>query len=97
MKVPGNWDNAGLQAMDGSVWFRFEFDIQGLQNHPGSLSLGAIDDQDITWINGVEVGRTNSYSERRVYEVPAGVLKEGKNTIVVNVVDYTGGGGLVKH
>ncbi len=94
MKVPGNWDNAGLQAMDGSVWFRFEFDIQGLQNHLGSLSLGAIDDQDITWINGVEVGRTNSYSERRVYEVPAGVLKEGKNTIVVNVVDYTGGGGL---
>lgn len=94
MKVPGNWDNTALQNMDGSVWFRFEFELSGVDGKPGRLSLGAIDDQDITWINGVEVGRTNSYSERRVYDVLAGVLKEGKNTIVVNVVDYTGGGGL---
>ena len=94
MKVPGNWDNTALQNMDGSVWFRFEFELSGVDGKPARLSLGAIDDQDITWINGVEVGRTNSYSERRVYEVPPGILKGGKNTIVVNVVDYTGGGGL---
>ncbi len=94
MKVPGNWDNAGLQTMDGSVWFRFEFEMAGINGHPGRLSLGAIDDQDITFINGVEVGRTNSYSDRRVYDVPASVLKDGKNIIVVNVVDFTGGGGM---
>lgn len=94
MKVPGNWDNTALRNMDGSVWFRYDFELSGVDGKPARLSLGAIDDQDITWINGVEVGRTNSYSEHRVYDVPAGVLKEGKNTIVVNVVDYTGGGGL---
>lgn len=94
MKVPGNWDSQGLSNMDGSVWFSFDFNIPDAQGKPAKLSLGAIDDKDITWINGTQVGTTNSYSQKRLYEIPAGILKNGKNTIVVNVVDFTGGGGL---
>lgn len=94
MRVPGNWDSTPLSNMDGSVWFIHDFELTGISNQTATLSLGAIDDRDITWINGVEVGRTNSYSEKRVYQIPAGVLRNGKNTIVVNVVDDTQGGGI---
>jgi sialate O-acetylesterase len=35
----------------------------------------------------VKVGATNSYNAHRKYTIPAGVLKEGKNTIAIRVED----------
>ena len=61
----------------------------------GLLELAMIDDSDETFINGVKVGQTiNRYNEKRRYNVPAGVLKEGKNLIAVKVDDTGGGGGI---
>ena len=57
------------------------------------LSLGTIDDDDITWVNGHEVGRTVGYDLKRLYKIPAEVLKE-QNTITIKISDYRGGGGL---
>lgn len=95
MKVPEAWDKNELKSMDGSVWFRYEFDLpQNAAGKSATLSLGAIDDNDITYINGQEVGRTNGYDVLRRYNVAENILKSGKNAIVVNVVDNTGGGGL---
>jgi sialate O-acetylesterase len=94
MKIPGAWENQGLDGLDGSVWFAFDFELAGVDGKSALLSLGAIDDKDITWINGVEVGSTDSYSAKRLYNIPKDILKEGKNTIVINVVDNAGGGGL---
>jgi len=59
-----------------------------------ALGLGAIDDNDVTWVNGVEVGRTNNYSAPRVYDVPARALRAGRNVIAVRVEDTGGGGGI---
>jgi len=42
----------------------------------------------------VKVGATNSYNAHRKYTIPAGVLKEGKNTIAIRVEDTGGGGGI---
>ena len=58
------------------------------------LGLGAIDDNDITWVNGVEVGRTSNYSLPRVYDVPARALHAGRNVVAVRVEDSGGGGGI---
>jgi sialate O-acetylesterase len=58
------------------------------------LSLGTIDDDDITWVNGTEVGRTTGYAEPRVYDVPAAALRPGENVLAVRVADASGGGGL---
>ena len=57
------------------------------------MSLGTIDDDDITWINGHEVGRTIGYDLKRLYKIPAEVLKE-QNTVTIKISDYRGGGGL---
>jgi sialate O-acetylesterase len=45
-------------------------------------------------VNGVEIGRTNNYSAKRVYDVPASALKAGRNVIAVRVEDGGGGGGI---
>jgi hypothetical protein len=63
------------------------------------LSLGAIDDYDEVFINGVSVGQTNdkqgaSYAFKRTYRIPVGVLKAGENRIAVRVLDVFGGGGM---
>ena len=58
------------------------------------LSLGPIDDSDITWVNGVEVGRTNQYAEPRSYHVPMSALHAGRNVLAVRVEDGGGGGGI---
>jgi sialate O-acetylesterase len=53
-----------------------------------------IDDQDETWVNGQKVGHTESYNTKRVYEIPAALLKEGVNKISIRVHDTGGGGGI---
>lgn len=99
MDLPQTWEESGeeeLQSANGVVWFIKELDLNTEQtSQKAILSLGPIDDSDITWINGEKVGETNNlYSQQRKYEVGPGVLKEGRNRIVVRVEDYQGGGGL---
>ena len=59
------------------------------------IDLGKIDDSDNSYVNGTKVGGlTNQWSEPRHYNIPAGVLKAGKNTIAIRVEDTGGGGGV---
>ncbi len=96
MKVPGLWESQGLPGIDGTVWFRREFDLPASVAQKGAtLSLGKIDDSDYTWVNGVKVGETiNKYDESRSYALSPSVLKAGRNVIAVKVVDTGGGGGF---
>jgi sialate O-acetylesterase len=64
------------------------------KNKKLTLYLGEIDDNDITYFNGVEVGRTNGWDMKRTYTIPSNLVKEGKAVITVRVLDNTGGGGM---
>lgn len=93
--VPGAWERNGYAGLDGVVWLRTTFNVTDNANSaPAVLSLGPIDDDDITWINGREVGRTSGYAVPRRYDIPAGVLHAGSNTIAIRVTDYSGDGGV---
>jgi len=95
MTLPTLWEQAGLDGLDGVVWFRRTVDLPaGWAAEDLTLYLGAIDDADSTWVNGVLVGHTNSYNTERVYTVPASALRPGRNVISVRVVDTGGGGGI---
>ncbi len=92
--VPGFWKATAIGDIDGEVWFRKEV---RLGSSPGraKLSLGPIDDSDETWVNGKKVGgMTQAYDKPRVYNLPDGLLKKGKNSIAVKVTDTGGGGGM---
>jgi sialate O-acetylesterase len=97
MKLPGQWEQAGLglEDLDGVVWFRKSIDIPAAEaGQPAVLDVGKIDDADETYVNGVKVGATTDYTAHRQYKIPAGVLKAGRNIIAVRVLDTGGNGGI---
>ena len=95
MKVPGLWEEQNLPELDGVVWFRKIITLTKADiGKAAELSLGMIDDNDVTYVNGVIVGKTNGYNVNRRYKIAGGLLKEGKNVIAVKVEDTGGGGGL---
>ncbi|TAE60600.1 MAG: 9-O-acetylesterase [Bacteroidetes bacterium] len=96
MRLPDAWENAGLANVDGVVWFRKEFTVSAEDAaRGGMLHLGPIDDSDITWVNGKQVGETRAqWNKPREYAIAPGVLKAGKNVIAVRVEDTGGGGGI---
>ncbi len=96
MEIPQLWEQAGIEGLDGIVWFQKEFELgaEDLGNDI-SIHLGPIDDSDITFLNGKQIGETNQkYNEDRIYKVDKSILKKGKNSIVVRVEDTGGGGGI---
>jgi sialate O-acetylesterase len=95
MQVPGLWEQQSLPNFDGIAWFRKTIEIAAADaGKPADIALGMIDDNDETFLNGVSIGNTKGYNIPRKYHVPAGILKAGKNTIVIRVEDTGGGGGL---
>ena len=94
--VPGRWEEAGYEGMDGVAWYRTSFELTADEARAGlRLGLGNIDDSDISWWNGHEVGRTTlAWNRARVYDVPASFLRAGRNVVAVRVEDTGGGGGI---
>ncbi|KAA8484713.1 sialate O-acetylesterase [Arcticibacter tournemirensis] len=94
-KLPGLWEQS-IENFDGVVWFRKTIVLSADDaGKPAILELARIDDSDVTYVNGIEVGQMHDkYNERRVYPISAVVLKEGKNVIAVRIEDNGGGGGV---
>ncbi|PSL45342.1 sialate O-acetylesterase [Chitinophaga niastensis] len=95
MQVPGYWEQQQLPDFDGTVWFRKNIRVTAPNaGKPAVLNLGTMDDNDITYVNGIQVGSSSQYNVVRTYKIPAGILKEGNNVIAVRVEDTGGGGGF---
>ena len=96
MNIPGLWETKGWPKLDGSVWFRKEIIIDAEEAlNAAVLNLGRIDETDEAFVNGVKVGETKARpTDERKYVIPAGVLKVGKNSVVIRVEDIGGGGGF---
>lgn len=99
MRLPRPWESAGL-AIDGAVWFRRVFDLPAeWAGKDLMLTLGSIDDFDITYVNGTKVGAIghetqNYWVAPRKYKVPGSVVRAGRNVIAVRVFDHFGDGGF---
>jgi Domain of unknown function (DUF303). len=97
MQLPSSLERGEIGEFDGVIWFRKEFEITDEKPSSYKLSLGPIDDMDMTYVNGKLVGMTvkdGLWQSGRVYEIPEGILKKGKNVISVKVIDTGGEGGI---
>jgi sialate O-acetylesterase len=94
--LPGYWDDQGVKGLNGVVWFRKVVDVpESMTGKPAKLFMGRIVDADNIYINGILSGSiTYQYPPRR-YDLPSGLLKPGKNLLVIRVTNYTGKGGFV--
>jgi len=94
MNEPGGW-NRELQSFDGAVWYRREVTIPAeWAGRELVLSLGPIDDEDVTSFNGRQVGAVQDWTKPRTYAVPAELVQPGRAVIAVSVLDTNGAGGF---
>ena len=94
MTIP-SWLEGEFKSFDGVIWFRKSFEVSEVdESAVYNLALGGIDDEDITFVNGVQVGITRNWTTQRNYSLPKGLLKKGKNNIAIRVFDGATNGGI---
>ncbi len=94
LPVPGVWTVDSLAKIDGVVWATTQFNVpEAMAGREAVISLGMIDDDDATWVNGHRIGSTKGYTTIRRYSIPAGLLKTGLNELTIRIVDNHGNGG----
>lgn len=101
LTLPQTWQQAGHNH-SGVFWFRRRIALPPeLVGQPLTLSLGAVDKQDITYVNGTEVGRTGTaleqehWNKNREYPVPAELTRAGELVIAVRAYSFIFAGGLI--
>lgn len=91
--LPGLWRDKAMNIRNGVVWLRRSFEISEEDSgKPATLRLGYIIDSDSAFINGKFVGTTGYQYPPRIYQIPEGILKAGKNFVTVRVVTNPNGG-----
>ncbi|MEQ8764968.1 MAG: ThuA domain-containing protein [Planctomycetota bacterium] len=106
--VPSCWEESlpeTMKGVDGVVWVRCRFELpDAWAGSPLELRLGSVDDCDVTFFNGTEVGRSGSWPpdtyrsatgiDRR-YRIPAELVRAGAlNQIAIRIYDGGGRGGF---
>ncbi len=97
MHIPGFWEDQGLPKVDGAVWFRKTIEVpETMVGKEARLWLGRSVDQDHVYVNGGFVGSTAYQYPPRKYEVPRTLLKAGKNSITIRLINEQSNGGFIK-
>jgi len=85
------WARYNGKAIIGSIWLRQHVNVDKAHaGKPAKLLLGTLHDMDYTYVNGKQVGITYYQYPPRRYKIPAGLLREGDNTITVRVIVKSG-------
>lgn len=108
------FETQGFEGYDGYAWYRLKFFLPSSLKEKSHLKeslnifLGKIDDADITYLNGVEIGRTGrldndpkgyetEWQKDRNYTLPANhpaLHWDADNVLAVRMDDANGGGGM---
>lgn len=100
LTAPGFWEKLPeyreLEEIRGSVWVLKTVDIpKHWLDKEIKVYLGTLIDSDETYVNGEKIGETGYRYPPRRYRIPAGLLHEGANTIVIRIVANARRGGFV--
>ena len=100
MPVPGFWQQHG-HNYSAVMWFRRRVKLPAAMiGRDLTLHLGAVDKHDITYVDGVEVGRTGTgfdttvHDRQRVYPIPAAQTQGGELLLAVRAYSFMYAGGL---
>lgn len=96
--LPGAMDPGKYGHFEPGATFliRRDFYLETVANRAYAIHLGMVSDRDKTYLNGQLIGSTGEfdaalpqgYDRRRVYEIPPGLLKEGRNILISRVQGY---------
>ncbi|UFH52684.1 glycosyl hydrolase family 95 catalytic domain-containing protein [Spirosoma sp. KNUC1025] len=94
--TPDGWERAGLEGLDGAVWFRTSFELpEAWVGKDVVLDMGRIRDQDFTYLNGELIGSDEGIAKNRRYKIPAARINAGKNQLAIQVINLFDKGGFI--
>jgi sialate O-acetylesterase len=87
INLPIFWGTAKITPSDGIVWVSrtFELSQKDLLEKELLLSIGRVDNEDVTYINGKIVGESKIKDLDRFYKISNTMFTVGKNTITIRV------------
>lgn len=78
-------------ACNGFYYCRKTFEIPAAWAGKNlTLHMSSVDDRDITFFNGTEIGRGEYYLDKRTYRIPGKLVKKGTAVIGVRILDNAG-------
>ncbi len=81
--------------VDGEFIYRKTLQLpEHAEGREAILSLGRVDEAEMSFINGKQVGKSRNWIAGQAHRVPAGVLRAGENRIDVRVWDQGLHGGM---
>jgi sialate O-acetylesterase len=94
--IPGGFSDLGVPETPAVAWFRKEVVVpDSIPAGPALLFLGSIERMDTAYINGTQVGASAWVENPRVYVIPNGVLKPGRNVVAIRVLKTKPMGGFL--
>jgi sialate O-acetylesterase len=94
--LPGDFADAGLTQFCGVIWLAKDFDAGAeFESKKARVWLGTITDADTVFINGEQIGNITYRYPPRKYTCE-GLIKQGKNRIVIRVTCNSGDGGVTQ-
>lgn len=94
MKLPGNLERV-FSGFDGHVLVRRTVDIPASwAGKDIKMYIAGVDDKDFTYFNGTKIGGQEGWNKARVYTIAGNLVKEGKTTVAIRIIDKSGNGGI---
>lgn len=94
-KLPSLWGDTELEQTFGVVWVTKEIDLNASDIALDvQLSIGRVDNEDITYVNSQKIGASTNKDLDRIYTIPKHILKIGKNRITIRTKNLGDLGGF---
>ena len=94
-RLPSLWRDTKLEQTFGVVWVTKEISLNAADIvSDAQLSIGRVDNEDITYVNGQEIGASTNKDLDRIYTIPKDILKTGKNRITIRTKNLGDLGGF---
>jgi sialate O-acetylesterase len=96
VNLPGGFAELGVPDTPAVAWFRKEITLPDpVPAGRTMLFLGSVEKMDTAYVNGKQVGASAWVENPRVYPIPEGVLKPGRNVVTVRVFKTKADGGFL--
>jgi sialate O-acetylesterase len=96
VNIPGGFAELSVPDTPAVAWFRKAITLPDpVPSGRALLFLGSVERMDTAWINGVQVGASAWVENPRVYFIGGGVLKPGRNVVVIRVLKTKPDGGFL--
>ena len=85
IKIPANWELAGLHNFSGSIWFAKTFSGVSLSDKLNILEFKGVDYFADVWLNDNYLGNHEGYFQSFYFDVSNLLNKKGNNYLVIKV------------